>query len=342
MVMMVRRVYTWICDAHRSWCGSTPGHGVAPVVSGTAVNPNLFLVGVQRSATTGLWTFLGQHPDIFMGQKELHHFGSDLGRFGTTVDQGARPDRAQYLSYYQGAGEAAYAGDVSVGYIYSQVAAREIHEFSPEARIVVSFRNPVDMAYSLHSLMRFQGAEPEPSFEVAVADDSRPRWAFTSWPFRWAFTYPRLLRFSEQLERYYEVFGRQRVHVVIYEDFVADRAEVYRGILDFLGVDTAFVPDFPVVFANREERSRLVGRWMERTPLAVRGLGRLLVPSQGARRRLGRRIEAANQKVVARPELDPSVRARLSQVFEPEVTRLSTLLDRDLRSQWALDPQPAS
>lgn len=297
--------------------------------------PNLFLVGVQRSATTGLWRFLGQHPEVFMGPKELHHLGSDLGRFGDTANRGARPDREQYLAYFAEAGDARYAGDASVGYIYSATAAEEIAQLSPEARILVSFRNPVDMAYSLHSLMRFQGAEPEPSLEAAVLDDEHPRWAYTSWPFRWAFTYPRLLRFAEQYERYLEVFGSERVHVVLYEDFVDDRAGVYRGILEFLGVDPEFEAEFRVVFANREQRSPLVARWMKRTPLAVRAAGRMLVPSQAARRALGRRIVHGNQRVVPRPELDPAVRRRLTELLAPEVAKLSRLLGRDLSARWS-------
>ena len=304
--------------------------------------PNLFLVGVQRSATTGLWTYLGQHPQIFMAPKELHHFGSDLGRHGTQVNRGARPDRAQYLGYFDGAGDARYAGDASVGYIYSTTAAREIKEHSPDARILVSFRNPVDMAYSLHSLMRFQGAEPEPSLEAAVSDGSQPRWAYTSWPFRWAFTYPRLLRFSEQLQRYLDVFGPDRVHVVLYEDFVADPASVYRGILDFLDVDRGFSPEFPVVFANREERSRLVTRWMKRTPLAVRGMARMVVPSRSFRRALGVRIISANQRVVPRPELDAATRRRLSDALTSEVSTLGTLLGRDLLAEWSFGPSLTS
>ena len=301
--------------------------------------PNLFLVGVQRSATTGLWNFLGQHPDIFMGPKELHHFGEDLGRHGDVVNRGARPSREQYLAYYQAADGVAYAGDASVGYIYSATAAEEIAAFSPEAKILVSFRSPVDMAYSLHSLMRFQGAEPEPSVEAAVHDGLHPRWAFTSWPFRWAFTYPRLLQFATQLQRYFDVFGPDRVHIVLYEEFSRDRIGVYRGILEFLGVDPGFEPEFRVVFANREQRSPLVARWMKRTPIGLRAAARLAVPSQAARRALGKRIIHGNQRVVPRPELDPVVRARLWEALTPEVDALGTLLGRDLRTEW--DPTSA-
>lgn len=296
--------------------------------------PNLFLVGVQRSATTALWTYLGQHPEIFMAPKELHHLGSDLGRHGSTVNRGERPDRAQYLAYYERATDERYLGDASVGYIYSATAAREIKELSPDARIVVSVRNPIDMAHSLHSLMTFQGAEWEPDLERAVADGSNPRWAFTSWPFRWAFTYPRLLRFAEQIKRYHEVFGADRVHVVVYEDFAADPAAEYTRLLEFLGVDPSFLPTFPVVFGNRETRSTVLARWLKRTPVLVRGVGRVLVPSQAARRRLGKRAITANQRVVPRPTLDPAARSRLQETLSTEVDELGTLLGRDLGTQW--------
>jgi len=302
------------------------------------VIPNLFVVGVQRSATTGLWTYLGQHPDIFMAPKELHHFGSDLGRHGTKVNRGARPDRAQYLAYFEAAHSERQRGDVSVGYMYSTEAAREIKTFAPDARIVVSLRNPVDMAHSLHSLMRYQGAEPEPSLEVAICDGTQPRWAYTAWPFRWAFTYPRLLRFAEQLERFLELFGRDRVHVMLYEDFAADPAAVYRDILEFLEVDATFVPEFPVVFGNRQVRSARVRSWTKRTPLAVRGLGRVLLPSQAARRALGKRVIDYNQKVVPRDDLDEGTRRRLSAHLVPEVEKLSGLIGRDLLTEWSFDP----
>ena len=154
--------------------------------------PNLFLVGEQRSATTALHRYLGRHPEIFMARKELHHFGSDLGTFGDMVSDGERPDLEQYLRYFAKATDERYLGDASVGYLPSQKAAAEIHAFCPDARIIASFRNPVDMLYSLYSLLFFQGVEEDRSFVDALNDDS-PRWAYTAWKFRWAFTYRSLV-----------------------------------------------------------------------------------------------------------------------------------------------------
>jgi hypothetical protein len=302
--------------------------------------PNLFLVGVQRSATTAMWQYLGEHPDIYMGPKEIHYFGSDLGTFGTEVDAGHRPDLSEYLSLFSSstATAARIRGDASVGYIYSATAASEIHQFDPGARVVASFRNPVDMAWSLYGLMRHQGAEPAAEFEEAFRDAAHPRWAYTHYPFRWAFTYPKLIRFAEQLERYLEVFGPDQVHVIVYEDVRRDAAGEYDRVLRFLDVPAGFRPDFTVVNAQRRTRSTVLRRWLEHTPRGLRHAGRVLVPSQRARRKLGRSLTDHNERTAtgatAGPSLDPVVRARLEAEVAGEVERFGALIGRDLRRLW--------
>ncbi|HUO49334.1 MAG TPA: sulfotransferase, partial [Acidimicrobiales bacterium] len=294
---------------------------------GEEARPNLFLVGTQRAASTAMWQYLGSHPAVFMAPKELHHFGADLGSFGGRRDSGHRPDRREYLALFAEApATASFRGDASVGYVYSTEAADEIHRFDPGARIVVSFRNPVDMAHSLYSLMRHQGAEQAATFEEAFADDDEPRWAYTHYPFRWAFTYPRLVRFSEQLERYLEAFGPDQVHVIVYEDLRQDTAAEYDKVLRFLGLEQGFRPELPVVNAQPGTRSALLRRWLEHTPGPVRRAARVALPSQEARRRIAGALAARNERPMARQDLDPALRARLEETVAPEVERFGALI----------------
>lgn len=306
----------------------------SPYPCTVSAEPNLFLVGVQRSATTAMWTYLRQHPQVFMAPKELHYFGRDLGTFGEFTNRGARPDLDQYLSYFAPATTEPYLGDASVGYIYSRSAASEIHQFSPDARIVVSFRNPVNMIYSLYSLLRFQGAEPCATLSEALDDRNSPRWAFTSWPFRWAFTYRDVVRYSEQLERYLEHFAAEQLHVVVYEDFVADPQGTYRKLLAFLGIDQVSLPELRVVNANRKLRSRVVNRWLYRPPGVVRRSGKLMVPTRPMRKILGKKLIERNRREVRRPKLDDEFRAALEAELAPEVSRLGELIGRDLGAVW--------
>lgn len=302
-------------------------------MTGPDRSPNLFLVGVQRSATTAMWTYLSKHPDVFMAAKEPHYFGSDLAECDGVVDPGTRLTLDEYLGRFRRATDERYLGDASVGYIYSRTAASEIREFSPEARIVASFRNPVDMTHSVFNLLSFQGAETTTDFATAV-DDDRPRWAYTHGGFKWGFTYRRLVAYAEQLERYLDAFGPERVHIVIYEDLADDVERVYRDLLGFLEVDQDFRPELPVVFASRHVRSNLLQRFLWESPEPVRRAVRLVLPNQARRRRLGARMVEHNWRAGPRPEIDPALRRRLEGEFAGEVARFSALVGRDLGARW--------
>jgi hypothetical protein len=52
--------------------------------------------------------------------------------------------------------------------------------------------------------------------------------------------------YHEQLRRYYNAFGRDRIRVYLYEDFQADPAGVLRDLFRFIGVDDRFTPDVSV------------------------------------------------------------------------------------------------
>ncbi len=305
-----------------------------------AKTPNLFLVGVQRSATTALWSYLGEHPDIFMARpKEMHFFGSDLGSLPGAGDPGARVTLDQYLDSFSPARTQRYLGDASVGYLPSLKAAAEIREFCPDARIIASFRDPVDMLYSLWSLLRFQGVEPRRNFLEAL-NDGEPRWALTAGSFRWAFIYRNLIRYTEQLERFLDAFGAERVHVVIYEDFVSDIAASYKDVLSFLGVDAEFHPEFSVVNANRKVRSTRLRSFVERPSTVARRIGRLVVPVQSVRGMLGKHVVSYNEPTVDRHALDSGVRAQLDAEFADDIATFETLIGRDLSGRWARSTTP--
>jgi hypothetical protein len=64
-------------------------------------------------------------------------------------------------------------------------------------------------------------------------------------------------------------------------------------------------------------------------------MGRLVVPDEYARAALRRRLHVLNTRGQARPPLPAELRLRLTEEFGPEVRRLETLLDRDLKSWLA-------
>ncbi|MGH2952439.1 MAG: sulfotransferase [Solirubrobacterales bacterium] len=295
----------------------------------TPVGPDFLLIGAPKCGTTAMADFLGQHPEIGMcPHKESHHFATDLYP-RMWVKPGARPPtRDEYLGYFEGLEGRRRRGEASVWYLYSSTAAREIKEFCPEADILVMLRNPVEMLPSLHSQFVFVGLEPEPDFERALAlDDERERAGTPpGFPPR---SYRSAVRYGEQLRRYLDLFGRERVHAIVYDRFRDDTAGAFRDTCAVLGVDSSFSPAFEVVNPNKRPRSRAMSRLIGRPPQPFRRMMHA-VSSQEWRRRGGAVLRRWNTRFEERPPVAPAVIEPLRPLIAEQVGELRALLGIDL------------
>ena len=293
--------------------------------------PDFFIVGAPKCGTTALYTYLGRHPDVYLpDRKELRFFGSDLeirDRVPLTQDG--------YLSYFAGAGDARRVGTAYVWYLYSTRAAEEIHRFAPDASILVMLRNPVDMLYALHAEHLTNGNEDIADFTEALDAEPLRREGRRIPPHAHlpqGLLYSTVPRYSEQLERYFDRFGRDRVHVAIFEEFIADPVAGYRQALAFLGLGddrSLESSDFEVVNASRKLRSERMRHLLARPPELPRRIISRTVPA-GVRKSLHAWAKRANVREAARPEMPAATRQRLQDLFAPEVDRVEALLGRGL------------
>ena len=305
-------------------------HGAGPA-PGTSL-PNAFIVGAPKSGTTALGSYLGSHPEVFVAAKELSYFGSDL-EFRTRKGERLRVPWEDYLAWFAGHDDMRYRIDRSVFYLYSETAAAEIHRFDPSARIVAMLRNPVDQMHAEHSEMLYQGEEDITDFAQALAaepDRRRGRRIPAGCKHAFGLLYRDIASYAGQLERYFSAFGRDQVHVVLFDDLTSDPAGTYRGVLEFLGVDPSHRPELRPVNANKVVRSTALLRTLRTTSPGLRGMGRLLVPNSATRARLRRRLQVLNTAERPRRPLPAELRRVLALEFEPEVERLERLLGRRL------------
>lgn len=294
--------------------------------------PDFFIVGAPKSGTTALYEYLRQHPQIYMADpKEPNYFGADLERRRTP-----RISLDDYLAYFAAAGDAKRVGEASVRYLQSRTAAAEIAEFAPNGQAIIMLRDPVEMMYAMHGELLYLGAEDIADFgEALEAEEDRkggrriPPGANKPA----ALYYRNSARFAEQVDRYFEALGRERVHVIVFDDFRDDTLGTYRGILRLLGVDDGFVPQMRVMNPSKQPRSTAVARFVSNPPNWVRRVAGAVLPAR-QRKRLFRQALALNARTAPRPPMDPELRARLKAEFAPEVRRLGQLIRRDL-SAWS-------
>jgi len=320
-----------------------PKKGLAGNKTPNFKTPNFFIVGGPKCGTTALDHYFSAHPDIFVAKKEMHHFGADL-RFGS---QFYRRDRDAYLAEFETWGGQACVGESSVWYLFSREAAAEIKAFNPDARIIIMLREPTAMMYSLYHQFRCDGNEHLPTFEEALAEEEdrrAGRHISRQAYFPPGLFYRATVRYAEQVERYFEAFGRERVHVIIYDDFAADSAGVYADALNFLGVAPADTDvDFEVINGNKSVRSPMM-RAILYDPL-VRGTAialrdRVPRPIFNALQKFENWFGSLNTRAEKRLPMARALQLSLRREFAPEVERLSALLGRDL-THWS-KPEPGS
>lgn len=300
--------------------------------------PDFFVVGAPKCGTTALCEWLRAHPEIgFSIPKEPHYFATDRPWLRQMTSE------AEYLRQAFGhcTPEQRVLGEGSTHYILSEVAVPNILAFNPDARFVAMVRNPIDLVRSMHHQNVYNFIEDVHDFERAWRLQEE-RAAGRSVPPRCRtlelLQYRHFGLLGEHVGRLVRRAGRERVHVLVFDDFARDPGAAYRGVLAFLGLADDGRREFPV--ANER---RIQSRWYRalagRVPTAV---DRAVL---AARRRLGiapfgirRRIADATASPVPRAPLGPALHAELAATFRADVERLSALLERDLGA-WLAAPE---
>ncbi len=279
--------------------------------------PDFFLVGAAKAGTTSLFQYLTQHPRIFIPPIKEPHYFSEYYDSGAPV----LPTIDDYLRLFDGCPDEALAGDASTSYLYSVDAAQRILNLQPAARIMAVLRNPVDRAYSLYWFNRRDLVE-NLGFEQALAAETER----ISENRHFRFHYVTSGMYADQLQKYFDAFGRDAVRVYLFEDLRADGQALCRDIFSFLGVPT----DLPLNTGDRfnpsgEPRSRLLSRVLTHQFPRLRSL------FPGTAKLVKHRLMRYN--VQSAPPMISSTRAALIETFRPDVERLEELIGRDL-GRW--------
>ncbi len=314
--------------------------------------PNLFIIGAAKSGTTSLYEYLRGHPQIYMSVfKEPAYFSPDVRRRRDQFRLG-RDDQA-YLDLFADAGDALYRGEASTYYLPSREAPKLIREFEPQARLIVILRNPIDQMRSFHQHLASGDVESIKDFEAALAADLEPLrgGASRQQTMERVGTYRERARYGEQLRRWLDVFPRDQLHVILFEELSGEPAAELRKVLEFLGVASDYQPSsFAVHNPSSRRRSGPAGI-IVRNRLNTWLVNHLVQPALGGRRteRLRRvmRKSSVNRAAVERRPVSPELRAELEAEFAEDVAAASKLVGRDLDAIWfgrttAAEAEPAA
>ncbi|HLJ34600.1 MAG TPA: sulfotransferase [Ktedonobacteraceae bacterium] len=299
--------------------------------------PNFFVVGAARSGTTSLNRYLSQHPEIFITpRKEPHFFAADHfprnGPGDEMLNQRVIADEAQYAQLFADVKGAKAVGESSVFYLCFPGTAERIAAVAPNSKIIVLLREPAARAFSAYMLLVRDGRETLEFVEGLSQEEERRQTGFE--PMWW---YKEAGLYYHQVKRYLDVFGTERVKVVLYDELFTHPEQTLRDVFSFLEVR-------PNISINTSGHYNMGG-----VPKS-RGLYTFLYNFAGKAGPLVNKVSPLAKHIkpalawkaigmFLRPvEKDIQIHARLKAYFTEDVGNLEALLHQDLRHWQTQEP----
>jgi hypothetical protein len=269
--------------------------------------PHCIAVGVGRAGTTWLHEVLRGHVGLPYGVKETDFF---LRNYSKGLQW--------YESFFRHCAPGTPILEICPTYFSSAEARQRIKRHIPDCRIICTFREPVERAYSHYKLMR-HNVWTRATFEEVVAGSRE---------------IAEMNRYAFNLREWQRAFGRENVQVSLYDDLESDPQGYLDAICTFIGIPpfplgssiaSARLNSFPTAPRSRRlaQNARHVRDWLRAR--RAYGLDRLL-------ERLGVWSFCFDGGEPF-PPLEPDLKKRLKQRFLPEVEALEELIGRDL-SAW--------
>ncbi len=298
--------------------------------------PDLYVVGAPKAGTTSVAGWLAGHPDVFWSTpKEPFYWAADYPRMR---EHYGFASRAAYERLYSSADAkaATVRGDGSTTYLYSRRAVPAILRAAPRARFIVCLRDPVDLLVSYHRTQLVALNEDEPDFGVAWRRSLAGRLPATDPLDPKLVDYPLVGRLGEAFARLLEQVSRDRVHVVVFDDLVAEPDTCWESVAEFVGLDPTARPSLDA--RNRSDqtyRSAALRRLTHRPPAVLeRPVHRLRQWSRSTALPGVAAVKRRMWREEALPRARPEDRLEVAVQLRDDVGRLGELLGRDL-SHWA-------
>lgn len=199
------------------------------------LKPSFFIVGAPKSGTTALYDYLALHPEVCMSsEKEPNFFSDPEIRAQGLYYRKKNPDTTEaYLALFVASEAHKIAGECSVSYLFYPQVPPRIRDFNPQAKIIISLRQPASRAFS-HYLMDYSlGLVKAPFDRILYEGKDNPSLRL------YYQQYIELGFYYAQVKRYIDTFPANQILIFLHEELVREPANTLSMLSDFLGIRNA-------------------------------------------------------------------------------------------------------
>lgn len=289
--------------------------------------PDFIIAGAAKCGTTALAQFLGEVPGIYMSENKEPRFFTAIkgdmekGILGDGPRLSGNYDKGfdWYAKLFQNASPDQLKAEASTVYFCNEDAAKLIYDNNPSVKLIFMLRNPVKRVYS-HYWQEYKLGFEFPSFEEMVKTNN-PRLVY----------YKRISAYKKNLQRFFELFPKEQIHIIIQEEFEKNTEKQFAEVLQFLGLNYSKVDLNKRVNEQIAPKNRNIAKAL--TKLQSSSLRKILPP--GILKTAGKlrmRLFKANAKPLQYPPLAKDIADALQSEFKEDINFVEQLMGRKIQS----------
>ncbi len=289
--------------------------------------PNLLLIGGPKTGTTSLMEWLRCHDSIYHPwPNESHFLMAGVAEFptapiypkGTTIIT----PKPSFYTY----DDEPWIMDKSAFHLYSKRARTTVREQMPEARIVITLRNPIDLMLSMHQehskrLVEYNISQDEMillsekrSFKASIDDPET--WSFLGFP-----------RMKEVTMKWVEEFG-DRIRIIPLDSIKNNPTSTMNDILKWLDLEP--ISENTELLRQNEGGNMNYAGWakfLRQPPSIVVKLTKIFLPSQTLRKIIFNPLRkfGFKPKKGSRQNITEQQRRALEIAFEEDIEFLENI-----------------
>ncbi len=272
--------------------------------------PNFIYIGTNKAGSTWLYSVLDHHPDVYMAPGKALYFFSHHYRRGTQW----------YRNQFKLASDQRIVGEVSHTYMYCKDVSHRIAAMNADIRLMVCLREPADRAFSDY-LDGVKNGQIHCGFDDALQQ------------------VPALVdrgRYAKYLAPYIELFGREKIHVAVFDELKANANEFALKLFRFLDIEKRQLPASQTnkMMPAGQPRSQLMTKMTKKMSHAARSLGLRKLRGKAKTSRLVRNMLYRPYSVGDKPRMSSDTEQRLRALFKEDICELDSLLATNLQDAW--------
>lgn len=283
------------------------------------MSPNFFIVGGSKCGTTNISYYLNLHPKIFFSElNEPYYFckwdvPEEYNRNSMITNM------EKYLDLFKNVKNEIIVGEASSPYLTCPHASLEIKKAFPNSKILISIRNPIERSHSAYFSYQFMKPNEQNFMEMIKTHEKLISEKI--------FYIDSILEsgfYTKNIKRYQEIFGKENVKIIIFEDYIKNTVQNINSIFNFLGINDKI---------DLKEQSkgsyRVPKNFLSKSLLNnknFRKVSTILIPTI-MRQKLGDKYFL---KQVKKPEMLENERNYLRELYNDEVNELEKFLGKKL------------